>query len=131
MSSFILHTMGARAGTAENEYNDIPEVEVVYCTPSNIVRWQLKPAKADSMGIPTWAVSIVVDPAGFALPVLETPDQIAALHAYASERMWYGFNTENERIYMTRYDADVNGGVRTSPGEEERRVEGIEHTKVG
>lgn len=101
MSSFIV-TMKDAEG----------KVEECYLTPRAVARFCAAPESLKTLGqLPPWAVSVVVDESGQALPVLEAPGQIAALLAMATQSMWFGYRyaEDGNTIWMQRYDSEAAG----------------------
>lgn len=100
MSSFVVHT---KIGDA---------VQECYITTAQTARWlDAGPAKRGNADVPEWAETIIVDFAGMALPVLETPEQVGILHSHASQSMWFGFFIDGGQVYMRRYDTETTGVV--------------------
>lgn len=112
MSSFVVHTK-----IGDN-------VQECFVTVAQTSRWlDAAPAKIAGRGdVPEWANTIIVDYACAALPVLETPLEVAALHAMASQVPWFGFHYVGPQINMYRYDAETVGfvvGRQRQAGEEQ------------
>jgi hypothetical protein len=101
MSSFIVRVLN-EDGTPED----------CFLTPQSVARFMAPPKNLVAAGqIPAWANTIVVDPYGTALPVLEAPGQIASLLAMAMQSMWFGYRyaEDGETIWMQRYDSEAAG----------------------
>jgi len=99
MSSFIVHMR-----------NEDGKVEECYLTPRSVARFMAPPPGLVTRAqLPAWANGIIVDDAGQALPVLESPVQIASLLAMATQSMWFGYRYDGETIWMQRYDSEAAG----------------------
>lgn len=85
MSSFMVHVL-----------NDEGTPEDCFLTPQSVARFMAPPKNLVVAGqIPALAKTIVVDPYGTALPVLEAPGQIAALLAMTTQPMWFCTSSSN------------------------------------
>lgn len=113
MSNIILHVR-----------NDEGKVEEIFLAPSALSRWCLPPVALKTTGqLPTWCECLVTMPDGLALPVLEDPHTVAALHAKATQCMFWGWNyaPDTQEIWMYHYERGaVDAQSAPWPGESER-----------